>query len=176
MKNLMIVAALALGTMTAVAQDDTTTMDDAGTAVEETATDANDAATDAAGDTYSAAQEGAESTGEAVEGAAEETGDAMDNAVESTGDAVETAADDTADYAEDKTGDAKEAMSQDGFNEVATEEVPEAITTALEEAHPGATVDKASMNDESQYKLEVTKEDGETAELYMDAEGNMIDM
>jgi len=72
---------------------------------------------------------------------------------------------------------AEEAVeAQDGFNEVALEEVPEAITTALEAAHPGATISKASVNENAQYKLEVAKADGETAELYADAEGNWIEM
>ncbi|MGI9550034.1 MAG: hypothetical protein ACR2MT_02450 [Aurantibacter sp.] len=73
--------------------------------------------------------------------------------------------------------EATEAVeAQDGFNEVALEEVPEAITAALEAAHPGATISKAYVNENSQYKLEVAKEDGTTAELYADAEGNWIEM
>ncbi len=141
MKNLMIAAVLALGTMTAFAQEEN--------AVEETATE-----------TTQAVEENATEATEAVEESTQEATEAVEeNATEAT-EAVEETAD----------------AAQDGFNEVATEEIPEAITTALEAAHPGATVDKASMNEESQYKLEVTKEDGETAELYMDAEGNMIDM
>ncbi len=65
---------------------------------------------------------------------------------------------------------------QDGFAEVALEELPEAITAALEVAHPGASISKAYVNEAAQYKLEVTKEDGSTAELYADAEGNWIEM
>ena len=125
MKNLMIATVLSLGTMTAFAQEEETSMDQAETAVEETATDVT----------------------ENVDAAGEQAADAVE-----------------------------EVAAQDGFNEIATEEVPEAITTALEEAHPGATIDKASMNDQDQYKLEVTKEDGESAELYADAEGNWIEM
>ncbi|CAZ95403.1 hypothetical protein Q4603_07260 [Zobellia galactanivorans] len=65
--------------------------------------------------------------------------------------------------------------AQDAFAEVAVEEVPAAISEALEAAHPGATISKAFMNEDAQYKLEVAKEDGETAELYADAEGNWIE-
>ncbi|SIS40747.1 hypothetical protein SAMN05421766_101621 [Zobellia uliginosa] len=65
--------------------------------------------------------------------------------------------------------------AQDAFAEVAVEEVPAAISEALEAAHPGATISKAFMNKDAQYKLEVAKEDGETAELYADAEGNWIE-
>jgi methionine-rich copper-binding protein CopC len=71
---------------------------------------------------------------------------------------------------------AEAVEAQDGFNEVALEELPETITQALEAAHPGASVAKAYMNEQSQYKLEVTKEDGEQVELYADAEGNWIEM
>ena len=161
MKNLMIAAALSLGTMTAFAQEAETAVEETETAVEETATDATDAATEAAEDTYGAAEDGAQEVGDA----AEDAYDAAEDGAEEAGETMEEAGD-----------AAEEATSQDNFSEVALEEVPEAITTALEEAHPGATVDKAHMNEQAQYKLEVTKEDGETAELYMDAEGNMIEM
>ncbi|WP_149274525.1 hypothetical protein [Pareuzebyella sediminis] len=87
----------------------------------------------------------------------------------------ETAIEETATEVVETTEDAADQV-QDGFNEVAVEEIPEAITEALEAAHPGATISKAYMNEEAQYKLEVAKEDGETAELYADAEGNWIDM
>lgn len=66
--------------------------------------------------------------------------------------------------------------AQDGFAVVAIEELPEAITVALETAHPGATIGNAYINEAAQYKLEVSKEDGTTAELYADAEGNWIEM
>jgi len=66
--------------------------------------------------------------------------------------------------------------AQDSFAEVALEEVPAAITEALEAAHPGASISTAYLNEEGQYKLEVAKEDGETAELYADAEGNWLEM
>jgi len=65
---------------------------------------------------------------------------------------------------------------QDAFSEIAIEELPEAITVALEAAHPGTTIAKAYVNEASQYKLEVAKEDGEALELYADAEGNWIEM
>jgi hypothetical protein len=66
--------------------------------------------------------------------------------------------------------------AQDAFAEIAIEELPEAITVALEAAHPGATISQAYVNEAAQYKLEVAKEDGEAVELYADAEGNWIEM
>lgn len=66
--------------------------------------------------------------------------------------------------------------AQDAFTEVAIEELPEAITKALATDHPGTTISKAYVNEETQYKLEVAKEDGTTVELYADEEGNWIEM
>ncbi len=75
------------------------------------------------------------------------------------------------------TETATEVMeAQDAFAEVAIEELPEAIAVALETAHPGAVISKAYTNEAAQYKLEVAKDDGETVELYADAEGNWIEM
>lgn len=65
---------------------------------------------------------------------------------------------------------------QEAFAEIAIEELPEAITVALEAAHPGATISKAYVNEAAQYKLEVAKQDGETVELYADGEGNWIEL
>tara|TARA_R110000796_G_scaffold250788_3_gene380640 strand:+ start:44766 stop:45071 length:306 start_codon:yes stop_codon:yes gene_type:complete len=66
-------------------------------------------------------------------------------------------------------------FSQD-FTEIKLEEVPEAITKALEKDFPGATITKAFINGESEYKLEVAKSESESVELYADAEGNWLDM
>lgn len=66
--------------------------------------------------------------------------------------------------------------TQDGFSIVALEELPAAITEAVAKDYPGATISKAYVNEATQYKLEVTQEDGAAVELYADAEGNWIDM
>ena len=183
MKNLMIAAVLALGTMTAFAQETETAIEDAENAVEETATDAASAAEEAAEETYGEAEEATEEAADATENAAEEAVEGTEEAAEEVAEETEEATEEMAEETEEATEaveesaeEATEEMAQDNFSEVAVEDVPEAITTALEEAHPGATVSKAHMNEEGQYKLEVTKEDGETAELYMDAEGNQIEM
>ena len=157
----MIAAVLALGTMTAFAQEETA-IDEAGTAVEETATEATEAVEETATEATEAVEETATEATEAVEESTEEATEAVEESTEAVEESAEEAT--------------EEVAAQDGFNEVAIEEVPEAITAALEAAHPGASISKASMNDQSQYKLEVTKEDGESAELYADAEGNWIEM
>ncbi len=73
-------------------------------------------------------------------------------------------------------GTATEAVAtQDGFSEIAVEEVPEAVTVMLEKNYPGATINKAHKNEENIYKLEVALEDGTTAALIVDEEGNAIE-
>lgn len=62
------------------------------------------------------------------------------------------------------------------YKEIAVTDVPDAVTTALETDYPGATINKAYMNEESTYKLEVTAEDGSSMELYADSEGNWLEM
>ncbi len=98
--------------------------------------------------------------------------------------AVEVATEATA-AAEEATAVVEEAVAteatevveaQDGFTEVAIEELPAAISEALATDHPGATISKAYVNESAQYKLEVANEDGSAVELYADAEGNWIEM
>jgi predicted peptidase len=61
------------------------------------------------------------------------------------------------------------------FTEIKTDLLPEAVTAALEKDFPGATIKKAYINGETQYKLEVTNGE-EKLVLYADAEGNWIEM
>ncbi|VAW10626.1 hypothetical protein MNBD_BACTEROID03-1534 [hydrothermal vent metagenome] len=71
---------------------------------------------------------------------------------------------------------AEAVATQDGFTEVALEELPAGISAALATDHPGATISKAYVNEAAQYKLEVANEDGTTGTLFADAEGNWIEM
>ena len=71
---------------------------------------------------------------------------------------------------------ATEAVAQDDFTEVATEELPEAVTAAVSKNYPTASIDKAYMNEAKQYKLEVSLEDGTAGTLYADENGNWIEM
>ena len=68
------------------------------------------------------------------------------------------------------------AEAQDGFSEMAVAELPEAVTAAVAKNYPTATIDKAFVNEEQQFKLEVSLEDGTSGTLYADAEGNWIDL
>lgn len=80
---------------------------------------------------------------------------------------------------EEVQAEATEVMEEaqdDGFTAIEMSELPEAVTQALATAHPDATISQAYVNEESQYKLEVTKEDGTEVKLYADAEGNWLEM
>lgn len=77
--------------------------------------------------------------------------------------------------AEAQAAAATEAVAQDSFSEIALEEVPEAITTMIATNYPGATIDKAHKNEENQYKIEVSLEDGTSGALLLDEEGKAIE-
>ncbi len=62
------------------------------------------------------------------------------------------------------------------FEEISVSDLPSAVTSAVESDYPTATISKAYKNDEDQYKLELSLEDGTTGTVYADAEGNWIDM
>lgn len=66
--------------------------------------------------------------------------------------------------------------AQDGFEAIELDQLPEAVTAAVSKEYPTATIDKASVNDKMQYKLEVSLEDGTSGVLYADADGNWIDL
>ncbi len=62
------------------------------------------------------------------------------------------------------------------FTEIAVKDVPTAVLEGLEKDHMGATIQKAYVNEDLEYKLEVALEDGSTSTFYFDADGNPIDM
>jgi protein-disulfide isomerase len=66
--------------------------------------------------------------------------------------------------------------TQDSFSAIETSELPEAVSTAVSTNYPSATIDKAYVNDQKQYKIEVSLEDGTSGTLYADENGNWIDM
>ena len=64
-------------------------------------------------------------------------------------------------------------VMQDEYTEVALEEVPAAITEALKAAYPTAVLDKAYINAEKKYKLDVTVGD-KKGNLFADENGKWI--
>ena len=67
------------------------------------------------------------------------------------------------------------AQEQDTYKEITVEELPEAVSSAVSKSYPTATINKAYMNDASQYKLEVSLQDGTAGTLYTDESGNWIE-
>ncbi|MGS2737608.1 hypothetical protein [Sinomicrobium sp. M5D2P17] len=65
------------------------------------------------------------------------------------------------------------AVNQEEFTEISADEVPSAITEALERDYAGATIDKASVNEAKEYKLEITMGE-QTGVLYANENGEWI--
>ena len=78
--------------------------------------------------------------------------------------------------AEANMGATAEISTQDNYTEIDSSELPEAVTAAIAKDYPTATVNKAYVNKDKQYKLEVALEDGSTSTFYFDADGSPIDM
>ncbi|CAH0337168.1 hypothetical protein FVB9288_02915 [Flavobacterium sp. CECT 9288] len=62
---------------------------------------------------------------------------------------------------------------QEEYTEIKLEEVPEAITEALKKAYPDAVLDKAYVNANKEYKLDITQGD-KKGNLFADANGKWI--
>lgn len=62
------------------------------------------------------------------------------------------------------------------FKEIATTDLPAAVSDAVANNYPTATINKAYVNEENQYKLEVSLEDGTSGILYADEDGNWLEM
>jgi hypothetical protein len=67
----------------------------------------------------------------------------------------------------------KTVILQDEYTEIKADELPDAVKTALKTAYPDATVDKAYVNANKEYKLEISVKD-QKATVYADANGNWI--
>ncbi|MFL1894923.1 hypothetical protein ACJRPK_04420 [Aquimarina sp. 2-A2] len=67
------------------------------------------------------------------------------------------------------------SATQEKYTDVAVETLPQPVIDAVAKDFAGATISKASAKqDASAFKLELAKEDGESMEVYVDAEGNWI--
>ncbi|MWB93505.1 hypothetical protein GON26_03980 [Flavobacterium sp. GA093] len=67
----------------------------------------------------------------------------------------------------------KTVMVQDTYTEVSIESVPQVVTTALQNAYPGAKLDKAFVNEKKEYKLNISVGD-QKATVYSDVNGNWL--
>ncbi len=70
---------------------------------------------------------------------------------------------------------AEVAVVQDDYTAIEISELPEAVSNAVATDYPAATIEKAYVNKEEQYKLEVVLEDGSEETLYADKDGNWIE-
>ncbi len=64
----------------------------------------------------------------------------------------------------------------DEFSEIAVSEVPQVVKDAIAKNYPTATLEKAYTNEEKQYKLLLSLEDGTEGTLYADEDGNWLDI
>ncbi|MFN7100215.1 MAG: hypothetical protein ACK4M4_07580 [Flavobacterium sp.] len=67
----------------------------------------------------------------------------------------------------------KSVVLQEEYTEVKLEEVPTAVKEALKKAYPDAVLDKAYVNANKEYKLEITVGD-KRGNLFADANGKWI--
>lgn len=65
--------------------------------------------------------------------------------------------------------------AQDGYTEIDMKELPGAVKKAVKKNYPKAKLDKVYSNEEGQYKLETSMEDGTSQTMFMDKEGKPID-
>ncbi|QWX83275.1 hypothetical protein H0I23_12545 [Cellulophaga sp. HaHaR_3_176] len=66
--------------------------------------------------------------------------------------------------------------TQDNFSEIMAEALPQAVVEAVAKDFGTATINKAYVNEEMQYKLELSSEDGSASTVYADEEGNWIEL
>ncbi|WP_111309678.1 hypothetical protein [Confluentibacter sediminis] len=62
----------------------------------------------------------------------------------------------------------------EAFKEIALDKLPAAVASAVEKDFATASISKAYVNDNEQYKLELTV-DGSTSTVYADKEGNWLE-
>jgi hypothetical protein len=65
------------------------------------------------------------------------------------------------------------STTQEEYTEAKLEEVPAAVTAAIKKLFPDATLDKAFINANKEYKLEVTS-GGKKGNLFTDANGKLV--
>ncbi|MGS2762399.1 hypothetical protein [Sinomicrobium sp. M5D2P9] len=66
-----------------------------------------------------------------------------------------------------------DVVLQEEYTEVSADDVPQAVKDALAADFPNATLDKAAVNEDKEYKLDITV-DGTAAVLYASEDGEWI--
>lgn len=67
-------------------------------------------------------------------------------------------------------------ITEDGFTEITMDKLPEAVIAAVTKDFATTTVSKAYVNEEMQYKIELSNEEGSISTVYADEEGNWIEL
>lgn len=69
-------------------------------------------------------------------------------------------------------------QQQDDFQQIETNQLPAAVQQAVEQAHQGSQISEAYLKEkdgQTKYKLVLTTQDGQSQEVFSDAEGNLKD-
>lgn len=67
-------------------------------------------------------------------------------------------------------------QSQDNFSEISVDKLPQPVSDAIKRDYPTATVSKAYKNNDEQYKVDVTLDNGTSGSLFFAEDGSAIDM
>lgn len=62
---------------------------------------------------------------------------------------------------------------QEEYTEITSDQLPQTVLSALNKTYPGATIDKAFVSQNKEYKLEISVGD-QKATVFADANGNWI--
>ena len=65
------------------------------------------------------------------------------------------------------------SIIQEEYTEITSDLLPQTVLSALSKTYPGATIDKAFVNQNKEYKLEISVGD-QKATVFADANGNWI--
>lgn len=79
---------------------------------------------------------------------------------------------------QDRTTMEQRTQQQEDFQQIEVTELPSEVQQAVERDFQGATVSEAHIRDrdgEANYKIVIATQDGESRELFADAQGNWID-
>ena len=62
---------------------------------------------------------------------------------------------------------------EEKYKEIKLEDVPSSVVSALKKSQPEAIIEKASVNEKKEYKLEI-KDGDQKATVYTDADGKLL--
>ena len=72
----------------------------------------------------------------------------------------------------------QQTQQQDDFQQIEVNQLPAAVQQAVEQEHQGSQIAEAYLKEkdgETKYKLVLTTQDGQSQEVFSDAEGNLKD-